>query len=428
MLPLPQDIQFNATARRILFSNPMVWLLALVVLVHVGSFVPAIFAQREYLSKDQEFKELWNTGGSMSLAAQGIEPTRQEEQTRREAYMRTYVDRSFFYNAWMVPHWTSGIAFFTAWIFQPGWLSLFLVVAVLLYLGLWLPARIPGFLPAMLTIGFAMAGTFAYYALVGVMMERHGELPYCGLSMVAAAGLGILVRSHSSQIPIRYYWVEWNTLLLHPYVFAGIWIALDFVVQVVVNPINYGWVFALDLVAVGIGAALGSRIPAPKTTVRQSFRTTNLDPLAPVRAHLQEGWRLADLLELEAALGEIDQGLKMLLRNPKPDPELIEQTFLRMMSTKNPLPVSPQQWYEWGVRLTESNFPPLAIQCLEQAVKAPGASTDLARPAVVQAAELRIRHSIQPRESIPWLQRVVKARADDLLGRKATQLLESLSA
>lgn len=427
MVLLPPEIQFDRPSRKLVLTNPMVWLLILLAGIHLIAFIPAHFAQKDYLAKDQEFKELWNSGGSMSLAAQGIEPTRKEEQVRREAYMRTFVERNLFYNIWMVPHWTSGLSILTAWVFQPGWFSLLLAVSILLYFGLWIRPRWAGPVPTFLVIAYSMAGTALYFVLMGMVMDRNAELPFCGISMAAAAALGLLLRSHPSKIPLRYYWVEWKTLLVHPYALAGAWVGLDFIAQVMVNPRNYGWVFALDLASIGIGVALGTRIPAAPSQTRQSFRPANLDVLAPIRNHLNEGWRLAELLEQEAALTEIDRGLKMLLRNSSPDTDLVQQSFQRILSAKNPLPISPQQWYEWGVRLSETNFPSLAITSLENAAKTPGATTDLARPALLQAAELRIRHNIQPQECIPWLQRVIKSRSDDLIGRKANQYLESLT-
>ncbi len=427
MFAIPQEIHTDAASKRILLGNPIVWLLSVLALIHLATFIPSILAQREYKAKDQEFKELWNTGGSMSLAAQGIEPSRNEELARREAYLRTFVAQSFFYNVWMVPHWTNGISIFTAWILEPGWLSFLWAAFVLLYFGLWIPQRLSGLLPLFLIIGYSMAGTFAYYLLVGILMGKHGELPFCGISMAAAASLGLLIRSHAKDIPIRFYWAEWKTKMLHPYLFVAICIVLDFLIQVVVNPINYGWVFVLDLASVGIGYALALRLPAPILRTKTSAQPGSADALAPIRQRLNEGWRLSDMLELEAALGELEQGLKMLLRNPKPDAHLVEQTFQRILVTKHPLPVSPQLWYEWGVRLAEISFPAYAIQCLENAVKSPSATISMARPAVVQAAELRIQHQIQPADAIPWLQRVIKARPDDLLGRKASQLLESIS-
>jgi len=132
-------------------------------------------------------------------------------------------------------------------------------------------------------------------------------------------------------------------------------------------------------------------------------------------------------LEGEAALGEIDRAIRALLRSStEAGNEILQATLTQLMDSKHPLPVNAQQWYEWGIEVSERKMPLLAVNCLENAIKTPGIATETARAAIVQTVELRMVNGLQPEQGKPWLERVIKTRADDLIGRRAQKLLDSL--
>jgi hypothetical protein len=403
----------------------MVVLLSILVLVQLATFVPAIYAQKNYQAEIQKFKVLWNTGRSMILSKQGVDPNKAEEEIRRQAHLKEYVGKSFFYNVWLVPMWAGPLAFFANWLLSPGWISLLLSLWVLLYAGLWLEKSWSRQKPFAGVIALSVMGSFLYYLWVTVLWDVHAEIPYCGVGLASAVAVGILAHIHRDPIPFQGWWLKPRQIQVHPLIFAGIWIVLDFVVQVFVNPLNYGWVFVLDLGALGLGWALAPKIPllAP---VKATIPLRTMDPLQQTRKYLQEGWRLAELLELDAALGQIERGMQGLLAYSKPDPQMVEGVLEKLLNNNYCLPVGPELWYQWGVRMSELGFFKSAIACLEKCAQTPGTPSSLARPAVVQATELRIQTSNNPGVARPWLERVVKSGADDLIGRRAAKLLTTI--
>ena len=424
MLPLPHDFSLSPSTRGRWLASPMVIFLALLTLIHLATFIPAYYAQKNYLAKSAEFRVTWNSGGSMSLAKQGIDPNTKEEATRRHAYLATFVEGNPFYHIWIVPAWDSIPNILLAWALQPGWLSLLLSIWVLLYAGVWLENRWDPKYPVLLTLGYSLLSGLLYLGLMCSLIDRYPELPFCGISAGAAAAVGFLLRRHVQPIPVWTWWKGAHKFTLPLWAFAAIWFALDFLVQVIANPLNYGWVLVIDLIAAGSAYALAQKVQLPER--RQAVRAPNIDASTQARAKLQEGWRQVEVLELESALGEIDQAIRILLRASQPDKALLEETFQRMFTCRSPLPVSSQQWYEWGTHLVDKGMPNIAVNCLENAVKTPGADQETARSAVVQATELRLAHKLSPEQSSPWLERVIKLRPDDLLGRKATKLLEQI--
>jgi hypothetical protein len=157
------------------------------------------------------------------------------------------------------------------------------------------------------------------------------------------------------------------------------------------------------------------------------MRHSSVNSLDQIRAQIGEGWRLSEILEGEAALGEISQGIRNLLRSSgATGNQLLQETLERIVSTKQPLPVTGLQWFEWGNEVQERNLPHIALICLENAVKSAGIPTEIARTAVVQAVELRLNQGMEHEQSKQWLERVIKTRSDDLIGRRAQKLLKSI--
>jgi len=424
MFPFHSDFSREQFSWAKLRLSPILWLLAIITIVHLIAFIPAYYSQASFHEQSEKFKEVWNTGGAMSLAVQGIDPTPQQEVIRRHAYIATYIDHNFFYNIWMTPAWVSPLSFAFSWILQPGWFSLLLAIWVLAYAGLWLERYWKRSFAFLLVVGASIVASAIYFVLMSSILERYPDSPFCGISAGVALIVGALVRLHRDEMPFRYWWRGWKSKSLHPFIFALIWFALDLIIQLYINPINYGWAFFLDLIAAGVGIGIAPLIPRPP--VAKTTRKFQVNPAEQIRLHLNEGWHLCEILELEAALLEFSKAITMMLRASEPDSYLVENTFTRLLQGKNPLPISPELWYEWGSRLAETKFPRYAIECMEQAYKSSGATIDLARPAVVQSAELRIQHRLDPASSRPWLERVVKHRNDDLMGRRAAKLLEQI--
>ncbi|HSQ40686.1 MAG TPA: rhomboid family intramembrane serine protease [Fibrobacteraceae bacterium] len=407
-------------------SSPIVWLLGLLFLFHLVLFWPAHNATQGYLQKNQEFKEIWNSGGAISLSKQGIEPNKSEEESRRLAFLREYVDQSPFYQIWMVPQWAKVWAFATSWLLQPGWFSLALLLWMLLYAGPWLEDIWGRIWPILLVISSSILASLAYDFLVTEVAENHAEVPFCGMIPGAALAAGALLRLHKNKIPIPCWWKKQIHFCWSAVTFVSIWFLLDFIAQGFINPQNYRWELILDLAAGAGGFALAGIIPQKKPQ-NEPLRSASIDPKIQIRNHLEEGWRLANLLEMESALGEIGIAIRMLLHGSQPDRQLVENTFTRLLSAEIPFSVSQQQWYEWGVSLAEANFPDLSVRILEQSAQVSGAIAELARPAIVQAAEIRLRHNLNPRDSLDWLERVIQNRDDDLMGHKALHLREEIA-
>jgi len=62
----------------------------------------------------------------MALVAQGINPSPEEEELRRKAYVKQFVDGTLYFQLQMIPAWLNPISFFTSWVFQPSWFALLL--------------------------------------------------------------------------------------------------------------------------------------------------------------------------------------------------------------------------------------------------------------------------------------------------------------
>jgi len=424
MLPLPSDFSVAPSHRYRLFTSPMFLLLLFLTLAHLATFIPAHISQKNYQAKSNEFHVLWNSGGAMALAQQGIDPNRLEESQRRHAYLATYVEKSIFYKIWIVPTWASVSTILFAWLLQPGWLSLLLSVWVLLYAGSWLESNWNRKYPALIVIGASWVAGLFYMILMSTFVDRYPELPFCGISAGVATMVGLIAKRHQEPVPMWTWWKGSRRFSIHPYTFVAVWFVLDFLVQVIINPLNYGWAFLFDLLAVGtaFGLAKNMHFVSKRTTTRVPI----IDSSTQARKKIQECWRLVELLELESALHEIDQAVHILFKASQTDKVLLEDTFHRIFNAPTTLPIAPSQWYEWGSLLIDKHMPIPAITCLENALKSPSVPTEMARSAAVQATELRITHKLLPAQNRPWLERVLKLRNDDLIGRRAAKLLEQI--
>ncbi len=233
------------------------------------TFLPQKWAEDDYSAQNTKFKEVWNSGGSMSLAAQGIDPNRAEEELRRQAFLRQHVENSFFYQIRLVPKWASALSFPFAWVFQPGWFSLILSVWVLLYAGLWFEKSWNKIYPVLLVVGVSVSATFAYYLLYGAIGGNHNELAFGGISAGTALAAGALSRLHGAMIPI---WLPFKTkyeLELHPWLFGLLWFIADFIIHLQINSVNYAWGFVIDVVIFGVGVYMAPRLGIVPTRRRR---------------------------------------------------------------------------------------------------------------------------------------------------------------
>jgi len=260
MIPIPHTVKDAYSFRQALQQSPVFLLLLVLFLVQAFTFWPRHQVEKAYAAQTAEFKEVWNSGGSMALAAQGINPSSEEEELRRKAYVKQFVDGTLYFQLQMIPAWLNPISFFTSWVFQPGWFALLLSFWVLIYAGIWLERVWNKNLPILAFIGVSILGTVLYYVLYMTLAGNHAELAYVGISVTAGISVGLLARAHRGMIPV---WIPYqkNRFELHPWVFAGIWFFADFAVQLFINPVNYGWGFFLDVIAMITGILIAPRLP-----------------------------------------------------------------------------------------------------------------------------------------------------------------------
>lgn len=260
MIPISHAIKDANSLRQALQHSPVLMLLVVLVIVQAISFLPRQNVEKAYAAQTAEFKEVWNSGGSMALAAQGITPSVDEEESRRKAYVKQFVDKSFYFQLQMVPAWLNPVSFFTSWVFQPGWFSLLLSLWVLIYAGLWLEKAWNKRMPILAFMGVSILSTGIYYILYMALAGNHSELAYVGVSAVTGMAVGLLARAHRGMIPV---WMPGSKdrFELHPWIFAGIWFFADFAVQLFINPVNYGWGFFIDVIALIAGIWMAPRLP-----------------------------------------------------------------------------------------------------------------------------------------------------------------------
>ena len=202
MFPIHSELATRPFPWSKCMASRLLWLLGALALIHLISFIPAYYAQESFHAKSEEFKEVWNSGGAMSLAAQGIDPTKQEEQTRRHAYVATYMNHSFFYSVWMVPDWATPISFALAWVFQPGWFSLLLSIWVLFYAGFWLEKKWKKSFTMLSVIGVSVLSSVLYYLLMSSILDLYPEVPFCGISAGTAFVMGALMKLQAAGITV----------------------------------------------------------------------------------------------------------------------------------------------------------------------------------------------------------------------------------
>lgn len=258
MIPFPESRQTKSALKQAFFQSPLLWMFGLLLFVNIISLWPRHMAQAEYQQTRTQFQERWAAHDAMSLAAQGIKPSREEEEKRQTQYLHQNLGSHFYFQTQLIPLFAKPASLFLGWIFIPGF-SLLLVLWFMPYASLWFEAQWNKRTPLLGSVLLSMGGGLSYLALVLLLDGKHPELPFSGFSIVLAFAVGVMARLHKGMIPL---WIPGKpTGELHPWVWAAIWFLGDFAIQVFVNPINYGFGFALDLSVFGLAIALAPKLP-----------------------------------------------------------------------------------------------------------------------------------------------------------------------
>lgn len=441
MLPIPRHLQTLTGRDRLRWlAVPAFWILLISILLHAATYPGQVRAEARIAEMKLEFRKWWEYGGKTMLTIQGINPDNPEEyNTRLKDWIGKYTEKHFRYNIHLVPNTAEPHQFFTAWILQPGWLSLALFVWFYLYTSSWLDDRWGKLRNLAVFIASCALGTTLLYMIAGVLFRKYLDTPFTGTSFGLAVSMGALAVTHQkSSIPVSLPGKSRRTYFIPVLLFVAAWFILDSLVNWFANPGLYSAVVPINFLLIPLGVFLGLRIPARNKTVNEIRkeqlqaaleRTVDLGETTRTsnRTYLADGFAAATRREFQAATTLLTQGLAGLLRETPPDDVTIDNAVQRMVHPDMLIDVPANQWLEWGNQLSKVGLPGPSILCLERNLSLEH-DERFARMALLLDGAQRVKYSIDPDKGRAILKKVIDIKSDDLHAKRAADMLAKYPA
>ena len=375
----------------------------------------------------KEFREWWEIkGGKEDFSKEhGYYPKEQDFVREQNKWIKNFTDKNTRYRLAFVPEEAEYDRLLTSWILFPGILS-FLIFA--------------GFFP------------FAYYRL----SDRWGVLPAVGISLGLVLFGGIIVSVITSTSFFDHYAVERYmgcsivlcfmlgavafppsndkvSALTKAVAIAGI--ALDVLVNWILNGGIFGAVGLASLMTFGLGALAGAKIPRRRITLKEhqagvlaerlkknSAANQQSSRKARNRELISQGLEEAKKAEYEAAQRTLNQAFTALLQEQPIDKPTIKKLTDQMTSPKLYIEVPSAQWLEWGEAAKSKNCLDSALALLEKGLSHEK-NVSFARRALYNIGEIRVTQNWELEQGIARLNKVLELGDGDILAVQARKML-----
>ncbi len=436
MLPKPEFLQFRSKRDLLkLAISPVVLLLIATTILHIATYPAQVRTEQRVESMRQEFRQWWEYGGKTMLTIQGINPDDPNEYNQRlQTWISQYTDKKLRYKIHLVPNTATASQFFTAWILQPGWLSLALLLFFYPYVGIWLEERWGKVRNLLVFLFSCTLGNVLVYLVAGMLFRKYLDTPLTGTSFGIATAMGALVTTHA-KMPVPLGLPNGKQPFFHipAILFAILWLVLDTIVNYSINPGLYTAAIPIVILMFPLGMFLGFRIPLRAKTaaeIRREQLEISLSSTVDIaevtrtanRTSLAEGFSAATRREFQHATDWLSKGFSGLLHENPVDEFTIDNAVERMVHPDMLIDISANQWLEWGNMLAKLNLPKSSILCLERNLSLER-DEKYARMALLLSGGQRVKFAIDPDKGRKMLEKVISLKPDDLHAKRASDML-----
>ena len=376
----------------------------------------------------KEFREWWEIGGGKEQYIQEhkIYPDERHFRYECDKWIKKYTDKQIRYGLAFIPKDGEFGRLATSWLLFPGVAS-YLVFLFFLPFAYIQTSRRWGVAVAAGCIALtALAGGIIVYVLTATsFFDHYAAERYMGMSSAVAFMLGATAFGRrKDSVP--------NAIRIAA--FAGM--AIDVVVNILVNGGIFGAVALASLMFFGLGIAGGINIPNRKRSIaelraqvledrrrKSAAANQQSERRKKTRELINDGFREASSGAFPAARQLLGQAMAALLQEFPIDAETTTKLAERMASPSLYIDVPSEQWLEWGETAKAKNCFEAAIIMLEKGLTTEKNAT-LARRALYSIGEIRINRDMNPEEGCARLKKVLQLADNDIIAVQAKKLLE----
>ena len=379
----------------------------------------------------KEFREWWEIGGGKEQYTRehGKYPTEAQFEHECHKYIKNFTDKFVRYSFAYVPKDGEYDRLFTSWLLFPSAWSYILFAIFFIFAYTLLSDRWGAIITIAFFIVLAVAGGFLIDTLTSTSFFNHYAIErYMGASIALAFLLGAAsFDSNKDAVPAG----------IRGAAVAGF--LLDIIANIFANGGIFAAVATASIPAFGLGALAGIKMPRRRKSIyerraealrermrRAEERNLVAERKQKVRSQMDEGFQAAKRGHYDSARQLLCLSMNAILQEQPADIELITKFSERMVNPNLFIDVASTQWLEWGDTAKSRGCSEAALMLLEKGLLHEKNAT-LARRAMFNIGEIRIRYKFEPEEGVKRLQKVVEMNADDLLAKQAKRLLERAS-
>ena len=375
----------------------------------------------------KEFREWWEIKGGKEdfTKEKGYYPKERDFAREQNKWIKAYTDKHLRYRLAFVPEDGDYDRLLTCWILFPGILS-FLIFAGFFFFAYYKLSDRWGVLPAIgISLGLVLVGGILVSAFTATSFFDHYAVErYMGCSIALCFMLGAVAFPPSN---------DKVSSLTKAVAMAGV--VLDVLVNWFLNGGIFGAVGLASLVAFGLGALTGSKIPRRLKTVQEhqadalaerlkKNAASNL--LATRKAHnralIDKGLDEANKAHYETAQRILSQALTALLQEHPIDAPAVKKLADLMTSPSVFIEVPSAQWLEWGETAKSKTSLDSALVLLEKGLSLE-TNVTLARRALYNIGEIRVNRNWDLEQGIARLNKVLELGDGDILAVQARRML-----
>ncbi|HPW94866.1 MAG TPA: hypothetical protein PLT31_06720 [Fibrobacteraceae bacterium] len=385
---------------------------------------PPLIPEERISKMKDDFRKWWETGGNLTYVNQGIVPDSKLYNRELKKWVEAYTQQLWTYTIPFIPAEGNFVNLLIYWILMPSIFSLLSFFVLFCFTGYHLEKR----WGVLKTLGVFISaniigGFFVNLLSTTTFFHSYENDLLKGMSLGLATLLGATSMGKTKN--------EISKIVV---VVSGLLLMVDIAINWFLNPGIYAAVVILSLFFYGIGLLLGLKMPYRKQTLDElrkdlleEKRRNRVDPYVlkknKTRENLMNGLSAARRGENTAGGQLLTDGMQALLQEYPIDTELLNSTAKEMVSPSLFIEIISTQWLEWGVAANNKNIPEVALLFLEKSL-ATEKSESMARKALFQIGEIRIRCDINAEEGALRLQKVLELNDKDIIAAQARKILE----
>jgi len=433
-----------------LLQSPILWISALILLIHCIVFVPQIRTEKTIPKLQEQFRYWWDNTGKFQYASQGIDVDERAYQAFYTQHFLEYTSKKPHYQLILMPKTFEPWQILTAGMIQPGWWSVVIFLLFFTYAGLWLAER---WTTSRAVLAGAIGGLSAlmgYMLVTAFVLETDPIKAVSGASGATAFLMGILVPLHRNT-SLNFWFpnpraqksnahksksFQWQSVSMAFPLFFMLWLVSEFLVQWLANPVQYNRVLLINLVIAGIGGALAFRfdqqlIPTRKVLQKSTASRKALTPeeqKRQTRRQLQEAWERMEKYDMDGGWRLLHSALEtLLLQDSEENRGLIIKNLHRYFNEKVRPQVSAMELFDLAQKVKGYHLEKEAMELYQQALNEHPPKT-IERHAWFQLGILQHSHGL-PENDIRRSLKAVLAdpNIQDGISLKAKRLLDKLS-